>query len=306
MAFDQAISLCVGFEVIRGFDESDISLRCEVGGDSGTEFGMRVDTGPDSGASGGQFEHGVECSSGPFGREDQLSCQASDFLPQTQRCRIGQVSAADLDHLVPLVGLVLQRVGEPLECRDELVADPFGDRDMDRGGEHVVGALPHVDMVIGVDRFLGSKPVALNQFDCTVGDDLVDVHVARGARAGLEDVDGELVIEFSVDDFLAGGHQGLDLGLVERRFAAVGQFAEVTVGDGRGQFDSAESVHQFGGKFPATDRKVVDGSLGLCSVVGLSGDLDVAHRVVFGAEFCHRGGQSENGGGVWPARSMIA
>jgi hypothetical protein len=40
---------------------------------------------------------------------------------------------------------------------------------------------------------------------CEVGDDLVGVHVRGGARAGLEDVDGELVVKLTGGHLIGGG-----------------------------------------------------------------------------------------------------
>ena len=65
---------------------------------------------------------------------------------------------------------------------------------------------------------------AAEDLDRPVGEHLVDVHVGRGGRAGLEDVERELAVELAVDHFLgrlpdgprdlAGHHAQL---LVDRR-----------------------------------------------------------------------------------------
>ena len=166
---------------------------------------------------------------------------------------------------------------------------------MNRRGEHVVGALAHVDVVIGVDRLVGGEAVAPIEFNRPIGNHLVDVHVAGSARPGLEDVDGELVIELSIDDLLARRQQGIHLGVVQGILAALGELAEVAVGDRRRPLDAAQGVDQFGWQSPAADRKVVDGPLCLGAIVSLGGDLDVAHGVVFGAKIAHRG-QSDRWG----------
>ena len=44
--------------------------------------------------------------------------------------------------------------------------------------------------------------LAAEQLVRAVGDDLVGVHVGRGAGAGLEDVDHELVVELAVGDLV--------------------------------------------------------------------------------------------------------
>ena len=64
------------------------------------------------------------------------------------------MSPADLDDAVPFPGLCLQHFREPPERRQQLSVDASCHGDVNRGGERVVGALPHVDVVIGVNRFL--------------------------------------------------------------------------------------------------------------------------------------------------------
>ena len=66
-------------------------------------------------------------------------------------------------------------------------------------------------MVVGMDRLLRGEAVAAGQLDGPIADDLVGVHVARRAGAGLIDVDRELVVELAVGDFAGGGEQGVDL-----------------------------------------------------------------------------------------------
>jgi hypothetical protein len=45
--------------------------------------------------------------------------------------------------------------------------------------------------------------VVLHQLERSIGDHLVDVHVRGGARAALEHIELELIVEFSVDHLLA-------------------------------------------------------------------------------------------------------
>ena len=67
-----------------------------------------------------------------------------------------------------------------------------------------------------------------------LGDDLVGVHVRRGARAGLEDVDRELLV------VLAGGD--LRGGLLDARGAAFGEQAKFAVDGGGGALDARQPV----------------------------------------------------------------
>ena len=76
---------------------------------------------------------------------------------------------------------------------------------MNRGGESVIGTLPHIDMIVRVNRFFRGQPIATGQFDRPIGDHLVDIHIARRAGSGLKYVDRKLIVQFAVDDILGGG-----------------------------------------------------------------------------------------------------
>ena len=86
-----------------------------------------------------------------------------------------------------------------------------GDGNMNRRGKRVIGALPHVDMVIRMNRFFQLETIPARDLNGSVRDHFVDIHVARGSRTGLKHVDGEFRVEFSFNHFLGGGQQGFDL-----------------------------------------------------------------------------------------------
>ena len=76
---------------------------------------------------------------------------------------------------------------------------------MDGRGEDVVRRLAHVHVIVRVDVLAGERR-----------DHLVRVHVRRRARAGLEDVDRELVVELARGDAVGGGGDALGLVGVEQ------------------------------------------------------------------------------------------
>jgi hypothetical protein len=59
-----------------------------------------------------------------------------------------------------------------------------------------------------MDRLLVAA-LAAEDFVRPAGDDLVRVHVSRGAGAGLEDIDGKLGVELASDDFVGSLDDGL-------------------------------------------------------------------------------------------------
>ena len=78
-----------------------------------------------------------------------------------------------------------------------------------RRRDRVVARLSLVDMVVGVNRLLGTD-FAAQRFDGEVGDDLVDVHIGGGAGPGLEDVDGKVLFaDLALGDFKGGVGDGL-------------------------------------------------------------------------------------------------
>ena len=125
-------------------------------------------------------------------------------------------------------------------------------REVDGGRERVVARLRGVDLVVRVH--LPPEPAARER-----GDHLVDVHVRRGARPGLEDVDGELVrrARRPPTSCAARGHGVRDVAR---------QDAEVGVDPGRGRLDPRQCTHDGRVDPDAADREVLDGALGLRAV----------------------------------------
>ncbi len=77
---------------------------------------MRVDSRPDSCAADGKFQHRFDGRLGPPDGELKLPGKAAELLTEPQRGRIGQVSTADLDDLVPLLRLGGQDIVELLQA----------------------------------------------------------------------------------------------------------------------------------------------------------------------------------------------
>src|ERR1700761_7023682 len=70
---------------------------------------------------------------------------------------------------------------------------------MDGGRNHIVTGLPHVHMVIWMDRIF--QPNRLSR-DLThaIRDHLVGVHVGAGAGTGLENVERKVAVQLSLDN----------------------------------------------------------------------------------------------------------
>ncbi|MEI2697801.1 MAG: hypothetical protein V9E94_05480 [Microthrixaceae bacterium] len=177
--------------------------------------------------------------------------------------------ASGLHHVREAVLGAPQGPGQVLERRDEVADDPRRRRDPDGRRERVVGGLAGVHVVVGVHRCAGAHRGE-------GGQDLVDVHVRRGARTGLEHVDGELVVVEAGEHLVGRRDDGFPDDPV--------QVALLDVDQGRGALDLHQCADQSGRHPPARDGEVVDGPLGL----GLPPRLDRyrhgPQRVVLDAE----------------------
>ena len=178
----------------------------------------------------------------PLGAEPDLRGEAGELLAEGDRHRVHQVGPAGLDVVGELVALAVQGGDERVDGGQQVHRGLLERGEVDGGWEDVVGRLTHVDVVVRVGAVAGE-----------VGDHLVGVHVRGGAGAGLEDVDGELVVVLAAPDRVAGGGDPLGVIGVEQ--------PELGVGPRRLGLDPAEPVDDRGGH-------------------GMPGDGEVRHRLV--------------------------
>ena len=113
--------------------------------------------------------------------EADLRRVAGELLPERHRHRVHQVGAARLHDVLERLGLGGEGRLELLERGQQPVRRLVERGEVDGAGEHVVGGLAHVHVIVRVGALAGQRR-----------DDLVRVHVRGRAGAGLEDVDGEL------------------------------------------------------------------------------------------------------------------
>ncbi len=177
--------------------------------------------------------------------------------------------AAGLDDPCEVALPGAQHLGQVLERWHELAAHRECGAHMDGGRNHIVAALAHVDMVIGMHR--AAEPPARQRRD-----DLVGIHVAAGSRAGLKDVDGELLIV----------HPGRHLrrGLLHRlRYLRLEEL-ELPVGACRGLFHQAECADERPRHGQAAYGEVLHGALGLRPPQRVRWHLDLTHAVALHPE----------------------
>jgi hypothetical protein len=141
----------------------------------------------------------------PLERKDlTFECGRESFELLAERHGDGvlELRAAHLQHRGELFPLLAERRDELLHRGDELdVAERHADVQRRRVG--VVCRLRAIDVVVRVAVFVLPLLVP-HELQRPVGDHLVRVHIGRGARAALDDVEAKLLVELSVDELLAG------------------------------------------------------------------------------------------------------
>ena len=154
--------------------------------------------------------------------------------------------------------------------------------DMQRRRDHVVGRLPAIDMVVGVYLELaGAAGEARNH--------LVGVHVAGGARAGLENIHGELRSVAAFSDFECGGRHCLGDGGVEQ--------PQPGIHFGSGGLDQPQRGNKTRRHHQAGNREVFHRPLGLRAPECGGGHSQLPHAVVLDAEvWCRFRTLSDAGG----------
>lgn len=202
-----------GLELVGGRVELGTGHFGDLFGNGFSKTDKGVDTRTDSGAALGQKAQITEGALDTLDAVVELGDIAGELLGEGERGGILQVGAANLDNLLSLelVNLGLKSVAQGLNGGEQLSFGLENGSDVHDGGEGVVGRGGAVDVVVGVDGRLGAHGAA-EDFNSTVGDDLVGVHVGLCAGAGLPDDEGEVVHEFAVGNLLGGlldGHANL-------------------------------------------------------------------------------------------------
>jgi hypothetical protein len=195
---DHRVERPLGHELVLGGDEGLAGELGDLRGDAAAEPLGRVQPRPDGGAAQGQGEQARPVVLDLLGAGAELGGVTGPLLPHRQRHRVLQVGAADLDDLGPPAALRLDRGGQLPGLRQQVIVDLLHGRDVHRRREAVVARLPHVDVVVRSDRALRPE-LAAEQLRGPVADDLVDVHVALGARSGLPHEQRVVLVELPGD-----------------------------------------------------------------------------------------------------------
>lgn len=208
VGFDDGVVGGEGLELVRGGDEL---VAGHLGDFRGNVFGEAlegVDTSANGGSALGEHPEAGQRRLDALNAVVELCDVARELLAESQGRSVLQVCAADLDELLPLLGLFLQGVAQAGEGGQERLLKVEDGGDVHDGGEGVVGRSGHVDVVVGVYGLLGAHGAA-EDLNGAVRDDFVGVHVGLGAGARLPDDEGEVVDELERGNLVGGLLDGL-------------------------------------------------------------------------------------------------
>ena len=192
------------------------------------------------------------------------------FLPKPDRHRILQLRASHFHHAVKRLGAF----GEGPDQHVQPVQQAFAglkQRHFDTGGVDVVGGLSAVDMVVGMNERIIAFFTA-QKLDGAVGDYLVGIHIGGSARAPLDGVDDELVMQLPGDQIVTGAFYRI-------RYAP-GQHTGHAVGSCACLLDPCHAHDHGPGQTLVGDRKILRGPQRMNPVVRLLVDLFFAYQIV--------------------------
>ena len=259
-----------GLELVLGGPEGKPGERGDFGREARIEAGLGVEPGADGGAALGERAEPGQRGTHALDAVLHLRRVAGELLAEGKRRRVLEMGPADLDDIGEGLRFRRKRLVQMLERRQQQVMALLHGGDVHRGREGIVGRLTAVDVVVRVHRRLLAHRLAENLAG-SVCDHLVGVHVALGARAGLPDDQGEVVVERARDDLACGRiDYRADLGIEQARF---------DVHPRRRLLDDAERPDQRWRHALAADLEVLQAALRLSTPVGARGHVDRTDRV---------------------------
>ena len=198
---------------------------------------------------------------------------AAELLPQPHRRGVLQMRPPRLDDRPELVRLLLQRRPQRLQRRPQILLHPQQRRQVNRRRNHIVGRLPQVHLVVGMNQ---PRPqVAPQQLRSPVGDNLVGVGIGGSAGTRLENIQHKMGIMPPVRHLLRRGHNSRPRPGVQR--------SQRHIRPRRRQLDDAQRADELARKTQVADGKIKHGAHRRRPVQRLGGNCHLAHRIAFNA-----------------------
>ena len=273
----EAVHVLGGVDQIRGLPE----LRVHVGGQGLGDVAEVGAVGVEAGADGGAAHVDGQQLMAGVGHPAEAPADGGgiglELLAQPDRHGVLQLGAAHFQNVVELLCLQVQ---SPHQGGQRLfqTAQQHQSGHLTGGGDHVVGGLAAVHMVVGVDQGVVSQ-LAPQMDDGHVGNDLVGVHIHRGACTALHGVHDELIVVPPCGDLVAGPGDGVCPLPV--------QHLRLRVGDGTGLLHNCQAADHLRVEMGAGNGEVFQGPQGLDPVVSVGGDHLFTDGVPLDACFYH-------------------
>jgi hypothetical protein len=263
------------------FDGHDRNARdvAQMPADQSGIVGVGVDAGADRGRAHVDFanqKHRFLQALLVFSQHHRIGRK---LLAQRHRNRVLQLRAAHLDDVPELIGLVFECLTQHRHGFDQLHNAGIS-RELERRRVDVVGALAHVDVLVGMQEFIIALGPA-EQLQCAVRNHLVGIHIGRGAGAALNHVDHEFIVQPAGPHFLRGGDDGVGKRLIKQ--------PQLAVALRRGQLDRGQRRDQIriDRDRGAANRKILHRTQGVDAIIGIRRNIPVAQQIVF-ASRAHR------------------
>ena len=234
-----------------------------------------VESGSDGCSAEREFIEFGECRFDALDGEFDLGNVSGELLSEGQRNSVLKVGASDFYDRHEFIALDFEFFKESFECGQKLADDHFRRGNVHRSREGVVRGLRHIDVVVRMNGLFCAF-FAAEQFVCTVGDHLVDVHIALGSASGHPDFEGELSVIIAVEDFIACAENcGTEL---------FGEESKFKIGFRRSFFNENESADDFERNEIVSDIEMEERTLSLRSPVLVCRNLNGSHAVAFQSE----------------------
>ncbi len=206
-------------------------------------------------------------------------CKGAELLTKGHRNRILKLCTPHLQHLVEFARFTLKRCLKNFHAIGQFI-NGFNQTDINCGRIGIIGRLAEIDMIVGMQM----RVIALfmpKQFQRTIGDNLVCIHVGGCARTALNDIDHELIVQCAITDFAAGTHNRIQM--------LAAQQAELMIGQRCGFFDEGQAAHEVGiaSDADACNLKIIHCSRRMDAPVSICGYLLCTKQIMFNARPDH-------------------
>ena len=176
---------------------------------------------------------------------------------------------ADLDDSIEFLRLRGQCGPKTCECRNQRAVHLFQGCHVNRGWDHIIARLTEIDMIVRVDELTAA--LAAENLRSPIRNDLIDVHVRRGAGARLKDIYWKVLIQAPVRHLLGCClNRGSDLRV---------QKSQLGIHARRRSFQQAQRPEHGSRNAKSADGKIFNSTRCLDTIIRIRGDGQFTHRI---------------------------